>query len=96
MDTHYPWMSEETRDTVNHPKHYTTGRIEVADAIDGLGLNFIEGNVVKYLARYRHKHSTPAKQLEDLKKAKWYLDKVIDQYRKDLCRYRPNAGEHSE
>ena len=70
----------DAKDIVNHPKHYTTGRIEVADAIEGLGLNFMEGNVVKYVCRHRYKHATPAKQLEDLKKAKWYLNRLIAQY----------------
>jgi len=70
----------DAKDVVNHPKHYTTGRIEVADAIEGLGLNFMEGNVVKYVCRHRYKHASPGKQLEDLKKAKWYLDKLIARY----------------
>lgn len=80
MDTHYPWMNMDAKDVVNHPKHYTTGRIEVADAIEGLGLDFLEGNVVKYVCRHKYKHSSPVKQLEDLNKAKWYLDKLIAQY----------------
>ena len=70
----------DAKDVVNHPKHYTTGRIEVADAIMGLGLNFLEGNVVKYVSRYKYKHVSPVKQLEDLNKAKWYLDKLIAKY----------------
>ena len=72
------------KDTVNHPPHYTTGRIEVADAIDGLGLNFIEGNIVKYVSRYRYKHDKPEKQLEDLLKAKWYLEKLISLYPEEM------------
>ena len=58
---------------VNHPSHYNQGKIEVIDAIEDWGLNFSEGCVVKYVARYRYK-GVP---LKDLKKAKWYLDRLI-------------------
>lgn len=60
-------------DSVNHPKHYTTGSMEVIDAIEGLGLGFHAGNVVKYVARYKHKGG-----VEDLKKARWYLERLIE------------------
>lgn len=62
-----------TDDKVNHPKHYTFGSIEVIDAIEAWNLGFHLGNVVKYIARSEHKGS----QLEDLKKARWYLDRKI-------------------
>ena len=67
----------DAKDAIDHPKHYTTVKIEVADAIAGLNLNFLEGNIVKYVCRYKYKHGSPEKQLEDLKKAKWYLEKLI-------------------
>ena len=60
---------------VNHPDHYNKGKIEVIDAIQDWGLDFIEGNVVKYVARSRHKSS----RVGDLKKARWYLDYLIKQ-----------------
>ena len=60
---------------VNHPDHYNQGKIEVIDAIQDWGLDFIEGNVVKYVARSRHKSS----RVGDLKKARWYLDYLIKQ-----------------
>ena len=60
---------------VNHPDHYNTGKIEAIDAIQDWGLDFIEGNVVKYVARSRHKSS----RVGDLKKARWYLDYLIRQ-----------------
>lgn len=60
---------------VNHPKHYNMGNIEVIDAIDDWGLGFCDGNVVKYVARAGHKD--PAKELEVLQKAAWYLDHYI-------------------
>lgn len=63
----------EKEDTVNHPKHYNFGKIEVIDAIEDWGCGFHVGNVIKYVARYKHKNG-----LEDLKKAKWYLDRLIE------------------
>lgn len=57
---------------VDHPSHYTQGRLEVIDAIEGLALGFHGGNVVKYLARYKFKGG-----VEDLRKARWYLDRLI-------------------
>ena len=69
------------KDNVNSPSHYTTGKIEVIDFIEDKGLNFRLGNVVKYVARCGHKKSVgksmDAKALEDLKKARWYLDREI-------------------
>ena len=58
---------------VDHPSHYNKGKIEIIDAIEDWDLNFCEGNVIKYVARHRHK----TESLEDLKKAKWYLDRLI-------------------
>lgn len=60
-------------DMVNSPPHYTTGKIEVCDFIVDQKLNFLLGNVVKYVARSEHK----GKALEDLKKAAWYLNREI-------------------
>ena len=68
-------------DLINHPQHYTRGRIEVIDFIEDKELNFNLGNVVKYVARSGHKKSSgksmEAKALEDLKKARWYIDREI-------------------
>ena len=68
-------------DVINHPQHYTLGKIEVIDFIEDKGLNFNLGNVVKYVARAGHKKSSgksmDAKALEDLKKAEWYLNREI-------------------
>jgi hypothetical protein len=59
---------------VDHPSHYNCGNIEVIDAIEEWNLGFHDGNVVKYVARHRHK----GKPLEDLRKARWYLDRLIE------------------
>ena len=61
------------REAVNHPSHYNSGNIEVIDAIEDWKLDFNAGNVVKYVARHQHK----ANPVEDLKKARWYLDRII-------------------
>ena len=58
---------------VNHPAHYNSGKIEVIDAIHDWGLDFCLGNVVKYVSRYKHKDNP----VEDLKKAKWYIERMI-------------------
>jgi hypothetical protein len=67
-------------DTVRHPKHYNTGTIEVINVIEDWRLNFNEGNVLKYLARAPHK----GKHLEDLQKAREYLDFEIARVQRSL------------
>jgi len=64
---------------VNHPSHYNQGKYEVIDVIQDWGLDFTEGNVVKYVARSKHKEN----RVEDLKKARWYLDYLINQLEKE-------------
>lgn len=60
-------------DAVNHPPHYRSANgIEVIDVIEGFDLGFHEGNVVKYLLRWRQKGG-----VEDLEKSRWYLDRFI-------------------
>lgn len=61
-------------DTINHPPHYTDGKIEVIDYIEDKELGYHLGNVVKYVSRAGKKTPDP---LEDLKKAQWYLDRYI-------------------
>lgn len=64
-----------TKDAVNHPSHYTDGKIEVIDFIEDKGLNFYRGCAVKYIARAGKKK--PDKEVEDLQKAVWYLNREI-------------------
>ena len=68
-------------DIVNHPAHYTDGKIEVIEFIEDKGLNFHRGNAVKYISRAGKKD--PAKEIEDLKKAVWYLNREIGQLEKE-------------
>lgn len=62
-------------DLVNHPSHYTSGKIETWDFIVDKGLNFLRGNVVKYLVRAGIKDANT--ELQDLEKARAYLDREI-------------------
>jgi hypothetical protein len=63
-----------SKELVNSPGHYNSGKIEVIDAIEDWNLNFHEGNIIKYIARHRHK----GQSVEDLKKARWYIDRLIE------------------
>ena len=60
---------------VDHPKHYSRGSIETIQAIMGLNLDPCEGNVLKYISRHQDKNG-----IEDLQKAKKYLDLMIENY----------------
>lgn len=66
---------------IEHPEHYTSGGVETIDLIEAKELNFNLGNVVKYVSRCGKKKSkgmsADAKALQDLKKAKWYLEREI-------------------
>lgn len=68
------------RDNIN-PKYYK-GKVEVIDVIEAWGLNFHRGNAVKYIARAGKKD--PTKEIEDLKKAEWYIHREIQRLEK--CR----------
>lgn len=60
-------------DIINSPSHYVTGGIETIDFIEAKVLGFNLGNVVKYISRADHK----GKRIEDLEKARFYLDREI-------------------
>lgn len=78
----YPlWISRFTdlennshEDVVNHPKHYTVHPSGVECIQITEHMNFCLGNAMKYVWRAGEKHETP---LEDLKKAKWYIEREI-------------------
>jgi hypothetical protein len=69
----------EKKDMVNSPEHYNKAGIETIDALEAMltsGFDsYLQGNIVKYLWRYRYKNG-----VEDLKKAQWYLNKLIEVY----------------
>jgi hypothetical protein len=63
-------------EAINHPSHYhKDSGVEVIDAIEAWKLGFSLGNAVKYIARAGHKDA--AAHVQDLKKARWYLDRAI-------------------
>jgi hypothetical protein len=71
--------SDLSKDNVNHPLHYTKGSYEVIDVItdvtrDMVGIDAVcVGNIIKYVARYKYKNG-----IEDLEKARWYLNRLIE------------------
>lgn len=63
---------------VEHPDHYNQNSLETLDVIKGTMSGeqfegFLVGNILKYISRYKFKNGA-----EDLKKARFYLDKLID------------------
>ena len=74
----YKNMDENVPDMVNHPQHYTQGGIECIDALKAAtvsktGIEAIcTANAIKYLWRYEEKNG-----IEDVKKARWYIDRLI-------------------
>ena len=71
------------QDSVNHPSHYTQGVIETIDYMESCLTpeEFCGGckmNILKYVSREKFKNGT-----EDLKKARWYLDRLISYLEKD-------------
>jgi hypothetical protein len=64
-----------TEETVNHPKHYggSDDPYEAIRVIEAWGLNFALGSVLKYIRRRKDKGD----ELENLRKARWYLDREI-------------------
>ena len=68
-------------DNVNHPSHYTDGKIEVIDYIEDKQLGFCLGNAVKYISRAGKKKSgsmsDKEKEINDLRKALWYVERRI-------------------
>tara|TARA_R100001082_G_scaffold85147_1_gene51676 strand:+ start:693 stop:968 length:276 start_codon:yes stop_codon:yes gene_type:complete len=69
--------SVSSDDMVNHPPHYNQYGVECIEALKsacGEGFEYyLQGNVMKYLWRYRYKNG-----IEDLKKANWYLELLME------------------
>lgn len=73
--------SDKANDAVNHPSHYTAGKIEVIDFLEDQKFPYHLGNAVKYICRAGKKD--PAKTVEDLQKAVWYLNRYIGLLQKE-------------
>jgi hypothetical protein len=67
-------MEGDTLMNIISPDYYKKGNIEVTDFILDQSMSFLEGNVVKYLVRHKEKSG-----INDLRKARWYLDKLIEE-----------------
>lgn len=67
-------------DPVNHPAHYTQGKIEVIEAIEDWKLPYHLSNAIKYIARSPHKGN----MVQDLQKAVWYLERYIELTMKEM------------
>jgi len=63
----------EHNDSINHPSHYNKGKIEVIEFIEDQDTGYHLSNVLKYVCRSPHKGN----EIDDLKKAKWYLERKI-------------------
>ena len=72
---------EEVNKNVSHPSHYNQG-IEPIDIIESWGLNFSLGNAIKYILRSPYK----GKQIEDLEKARWYIDREINRLKDEMVK----------
>ena len=67
-------------DNINHPPHYNRGMMETIDMIKNCMTSqefegYLQGNVIKYISRYKYKGTA----LEDLKKAEWYINRLIQE-----------------
>lgn len=73
---------KENNDIINHPNHYTDGTIETWDYIKDKNLNYFLGNAVKYISRAGKKDES--KYVEDLQKAIAYLNKEIENKKREV------------
>ena len=74
---------QDLYDNVNKPKHYAGTKIEVIDYIEDKELGFCLGNAVKYISRAGRKD--PNKEIEDLQKAIWYINRRIQELQEGKC-----------
>ena len=76
----HPFVESKKGDPVDRPDHYNTGAIEAIEAIKASMhpqefKGYLKGNCMKYLWRYEYKN----KPVEDLRKCRWYLDRLIEE-----------------
>ena len=82
---------EQSNDPVNHPSHYCDGGIETLDFIIAKKMDFFLGQVCKYISRAGKKD--PGKELEDLQKAQFYLNRKIELLEKEKAEKAEKAGQ---
>jgi hypothetical protein len=73
-------------DPVNSPSHYRANGVEVIDVIEAFDLDFRLGNTIKYLLRAGRKGGA-RQHVEDLEKARWYLEREIERKRVQLAAF---------
>ena len=74
----HPVYGDYKYDSVHRPEHYNTGSLECIDAMKGMlnhdeYIGYLRGNALKYMWRFRYKKSP----IEDLRKARWYEERLI-------------------
>ena len=67
-------IKKKKEDIINRPAHYTRG-IETIDYIRSWEMDYVRGNIIKYVTRFPYKGTA----LQDLQKAKWYIEYLIKQ-----------------
>lgn len=72
------WGDTPTHRRIDHPRHYNHGKFEAIAVIEDWELGFNLGNTLKYIARADHKEN----KIQDLEKARWYLDREISNLKK--------------
>ena len=82
----------DKNDPVNHPAHYTKGKIECIDFIQDQELNFCRGNAIKYIVRAGFKD--PDKEVEDLEKAVFYLNREIKNLTEEIDDSKNRSENH--
>lgn len=83
-------QTNKNYDSVNRPAHYAGTKIEVIDYIEDKNLGFCLGNAVKYISRAGRKQDYKGqdqieKEIEDLQKAIWYINRRIKELKEGLC-----------
>lgn len=76
LDNNHIYGVEKSKQTT--PEHYSERAIQPIEYIEANGLGFCEGNIIKYITRYKSKDG-----INDLRKAEWYLKCLIDKLEKE-------------
>jgi len=83
------------KDEINHPSHYTKGKIDGIEFIEDQALNFSRGNALKYIVRAGAK-GDDTKEIQDLEKARWYLSREIECLQANITNRAPSQTKCRE
>ena len=84
--------SNKDYNIINSPSHYVSqGGIEPIEFIKSRGFDFCEGNVIKYICRYKDKGG-----VDDLNKAREYIDHLIQGYKTETASYSTTKADEEE